>query len=141
MNKISFAEWDIYFQKMMRSCAYLLLLFIFCFQGCINGKSRKDHKRTSKVCDNLYIETFCTFGQGAWGGDRNAEWLTDSTSFRIFLGEVDEGYGKIIIKCINDAVFVTQFPDDLYVNKHLKNPTTKIYQLETLKKMNNLNDL
>ena len=123
--------------------AWRKILFIivgaYFLQGCINDRSRKNHKLTFKVCDNLYTEIFSTFGQGALGGDRDGKWLTDSTSFRIFLGVFDEANGKIIVECKNDSVLVTQYPDDLDVNKHLKSPVTRIYQLNDLKKMSNLN--
>lgn len=110
------------------------------FQACTNGKSREDYKRTHKVCDFLYTETFSTFSQGAFGGDRNAKWLTDSTNFRIFIGEFDEVNGRIVVECKNDTVLVTQFPDDLNVNQHLKEPVTTSYLLKDLRKLNNLND-
>jgi hypothetical protein len=123
---------------------YLLFLSIFIFlvcQGCgINDKNRKNHKWTSTVCDSLYAETFTIFGQGAFGGDRDGRWLTDSTNFRIYLGAFDEGHGTIVIKCKSDSILVTQFPDDLDVNKHLKEPVTKTYRLKELKRLNNLND-
>jgi hypothetical protein len=92
------------------------------------------------VCDSLYTEIFSTFGQGAFGGDRDGKWLTDSTNFRIFLGAFDEANGKIVIECKADSVLVTQFPDDLDVNKHLDSPVTRTYQLRELRRMNNLND-
>ena len=119
---------------------FFAVIFSFAFQGCINDKSRKNHKWTYKVCDSLYTEIFSTVGQGAWGGDRDGKWLTDSTNFRIYLGAFDEVNGKIFIECKNDSVFVTQFPDDLDVNKDLKAPVTKTYRIEDLKKMDNLND-
>jgi hypothetical protein len=126
--------------QIRRKIIFIVLLFGIAFQGCINDKSRKNHKWTFKVCDSLYTEIFSTFGQGAFGGDRDGKWLTDSTNFRIFLGAFDEGNGKIVIECKKDSVLVTQFPDDLDVNKHLESPVTRIYQLKDLKKMNNLND-
>ncbi|HEX5001698.1 MAG TPA: hypothetical protein VFW78_04320 [Bacteroidia bacterium] len=118
----------------------LIIILTYCFQGYINDKSRKDHKRTIEVCDSLYAEEFSTFGQGAFGGDRIGQWLTDSTSFRIYLGVFDESSGKITIECSRDSIFVTQFPDELDVNIHLKSPQTKTYQLKELKKLNNLNN-
>ena len=118
----------------------ILLCSFFVFQGCKNDKSRENHKLTIKVCDSLYAEIFSTFSQGAWGGDRDGKWLTDSTTFRIYLGAFDEAEGKIIIECKNDSVLVTQFPDNLDVNKDLKAPVTKTYRIKDLKKMDNLND-
>lgn len=119
---------------------YSALLFSFLFQGCINDRSRKNHKWTFKVCDSLYTEIFSTFRQGAFGGDRDGKWLTDSTSFRIYLGAFDETNGKITVECRQDSILVTQFPDNLDVNKHLKSPVTKTYILNDLKKLNNLNN-
>ncbi|GAB2842167.1 hypothetical protein GCM10027043_51760 [Ferruginibacter profundus] len=105
-----------------------------------HDKSRKNHKWTTKICDNLYSETFCSFGQGAWGGDRDAKWLTDSTNFRIFLGAFDEVDGGIFVECKGDSIFITQRPDDLDVNHDIKYPVTKAYHLKELKKLGNLND-
>lgn len=126
--------------KISRLIIFIALLLSLFFQSCINDKSRESHKWTFKVCDNLYTEIFSTFGQGALGGDRDGKWLTDSTNFRIFVGAFDETNGKIVIECKKDSILVTQYPDDLDVNKHLKSPVTKVYQLKDLKKMNNLND-
>jgi hypothetical protein len=122
------------------STILFVMLIASIFQGCINDKSRKSHKWTFKVCDSLYTEIFSTFGQGAWGGDRNGQWLTDSTDFRLFLGAFDEGYGRILVECKNDSILIIQFPDDLDVNKHLESPETRAYLLKDLRKMNNLND-
>jgi hypothetical protein len=116
------------------------LLFSFTFYGCINDKSRKNHKWTSKVCDNLYTETFSTFGQGAFGGDRLSMWLTDSTSFRIYLGVFDEVEGRIEVECKLDTVFVKQFPDALDANEHLSNPDTRSFDISELMKKKNLNE-
>jgi hypothetical protein len=116
------------------------LLFSFTFHSCINDKSREDHKWTAKVCDNLYTEIFTTFGQGALGGDRLGMWLTDSTSFTIYLGVFDEVEGRIEVECKLDTVFVKQFPDALDANEHLSNPDTRSFLISGLKKKKNLND-
>jgi hypothetical protein len=121
----------------------LLIGFLFClfFQSCFhNDKSRKDHKGTIRICDNLYYETFSIFGQGALGGDRDASWLTDSTNFRIFLGAFDDAQGGISVECKGDSIFITQRPDDLDVNRDIKSPVTKSYYLKELEKLRNLND-
>lgn len=121
----------------------LLIGVLFClfFQSCFqNDKSRKDHKNSIRICENLYYETFSIFGQGGFGGDRDASWLTDSTNFRIFLGAFDNAYGGISVQCKGDSIFVTQLPDDLDVNRDIKSPVTKSYYLKELEKLRNLND-
>ncbi|XVJ65720.1 MAG: hypothetical protein HEQ40_05980 [Lacibacter sp.] len=118
----------------------LKIFLAFLLVGCANDKSRKNYKWSFEICDGLYNEVFSTFSQGAFGGDRCGKWLTDSTNFRIFLGAFDEINGNITIECKQDSILVTQFPDDLDVNKGIKYPVTKGYLINELKKMNNLKD-
>jgi len=125
------------------NCRLLLTGILICLflQSCFhNDKSRKTHKWTTKLCDNLYYETFSIFGQGAFGGDRDASWLTDSTNFRIFLGAFDNANGGISVECKGDSIFVTQRPDDLDVNRDIKSPVTKTFYLKELQRLRNLND-
>ena len=111
-----------------------LLLFKKC---SIDDKSREDHRRTTIICDNLYVETFCTFGQGALGGDRDSEWLTDSINFRIFIGTFDESEGGFSFKCSGDTVFITQRPDSIAGNPKKASVTT-FYKISDLQKKQNV---
>ncbi len=76
------------------------------------------------------MESYSVFSQGAFGADLNGEWLTDSTSFRIFLGTCDYQYTTISIECIDDAIKITKRDE----NKIVK---TKTYKLSELKKQDN----
>ena len=84
-------------------------IFIFLlvgFIGCINFKSRKDHKYTielcklkSKTCNcNLYIEGY-TVSRAFGSTDIVSEYLTDSNSFRIYMGNFDEGNERLNYNC------------------------------------------
>ncbi len=118
----------------------IALTTIFLFTNCSgDDKSRKDHKRTYKVCTDLYAEVFCAFGQGAFGGSRNVEWLTDSANFRLFLGPFDETEGGFSYKCNGDTIYVTQRPDAISGNPKNSSVTT-LYKIRDLKKKQNLND-
>ena len=46
------------------------------------------------------------FGGGAWGGNVDSRYLTDSISFRKYLGTFDEKDGMIITRCNGDKITV-----------------------------------
>lgn len=76
---------------------------------------------------------FCAFGQGAFGGSRDAEWITDSINFRLFLGSFDEIEGGFSYKCNGDTIYVMQRPDAIAGNPKDTSVTT-IYKISDLKK-------
>lgn len=67
----------------------LTSILIFLLTSCVNEKSRQKFKDSHKICGELTIEQYNVFGQGAFGADLFGEWLTDSVSFRIFIGTSD----------------------------------------------------
>ena len=48
------------------------------------------------------------FAGGAWGGDVDSRYLTDSVTFRKYLGTFDEEDGMIITRCNGDQITVEQ---------------------------------
>ncbi|MBK7389099.1 MAG: hypothetical protein IPN13_12200 [Bacteroidetes bacterium] len=124
----------------MRTTIIAFATTVVLFTNCSgDDKSRKNLKRTYKVCDDLYAEVFCAFGQGAFGGSRDAEWITDSINFRLFLGSFDEIEGGFSYKCNGDTIYVMQRPDAIAGNPKDTSVTT-IYKISDLKKKQNLND-
>jgi hypothetical protein len=68
-----------------------------------------DLSEYQKVCNcKLYLETYMVFGGGVWGGDVDSRYLTDSISFRKYLGTFDEEEGMIITRCNGDKITVEQ---------------------------------
>ncbi|MEP6610227.1 MAG: hypothetical protein ABJA76_00020 [Mucilaginibacter sp.] len=66
-----------------------------------------DLSENQKGCScKLYLETYTIFGGGAWGGDVDSSYLTDSVSFRKYLGTFDEEDGMIITRCNGDKITV-----------------------------------
>jgi hypothetical protein len=107
--------------------------FFFVFKNCtVDHKSRENLKSTNKICDEVFIETYCVFGQGGFGGDLNADWLTDQKNFRMYIGTEDEAHGPYWwYQCFGDSVRVN----------HGKNKAdSKTYKLSDLRKLNNFND-
>jgi|GEM_PF-3103760 len=66
-----------------------------------------DLSEYQKGCNcKLYLETYMVFGGGAWGGDVDSRYLTDSVTFRKYLGTFDEEDGLIITRCNGDNITV-----------------------------------
>jgi len=117
---------------------FYIYYLVFVFSSCVDKQSRKEYKRTVKVCDNLYVEMYTVFGSGALGGDLLSDWLTDSANFRNYIGTFDDAHGGITYKCNGDILFVTQLPD----GQSSSSDTIEVryYLLSKLKEQNNLNE-
>ena len=70
---------------------YIVVFFPLLFlAGCYNDNSKKEHKNTELIGNDIYCETYRVFGGGVYGGDVYSEYLTDSISFRYFVGSYDD---------------------------------------------------
>ncbi len=73
------------------------LLFLF-----ILSCAEKKYKRTKKIIGrNLYVEVFTANSLGL-----NQEYLTDSLSFRIYIGTVDEEHDYYTYQCRGDSLYI-----------------------------------
>lgn len=107
---------------------YFFLVVMF-FSNCNNP----EYKRTDKICDKLYVETFTKFGSGAYGGDLMTEFLTDSVNFRVTIGDYDNYDNSIVYSCKNDSIIVDFITGR---NSKIKVAKTKTYFLQQLIKEN-----
>ncbi len=80
------------------------ILFLF---SCVDKKSKDRHFSTKKISENLYREKYRVFSGGAYSAELYADYITDSVSFRKYIGTHDpsEGYSY---KCNGDSIFVTK---------------------------------
>jgi hypothetical protein len=92
--------------------ALLAILVAYCLPS--SNRSKQYYKNTGTLCNyqtgkcgcNLYIECFCVYGYGYMTTDLNSKYLTDSISFRKYLGVYDEGDEFINITCKGDSIIV-----------------------------------
>ena len=82
-------------------------------------RNKNYYKRTTVINDKhnscarrLYIETYCVYGGGALSTDLNAAYLTDSVSFRKYMGVYDEGPEMIIINCKGDSILTQKITNE-----------------------------
>jgi hypothetical protein len=76
--------------------AYTLLFLL------ISSCAEKKYKRTKIITDrNLYVEVFTANSLGL-----NQEYLTDSLTFRIYIGTVDEEHDYYTYQCRGDSLYI-----------------------------------
>ncbi|WP_316838114.1 hypothetical protein [Pedobacter nutrimenti] len=96
----------------MKVIYYCILIFIL--SGCRN--SQKKHLRTIDICRNesklpcskLYVEVFSDLGVGLPGSDLTYDYLTDSSSFRLFMGKYDDTSEILTADIKGDSIIITK---------------------------------
>jgi hypothetical protein len=92
-----------------------------------------DNTKTNCPCD-LYTEYYSVFDQGAWGTGINSVYLTDSLTFRIYLGVYDEGSEHIKVTCRQETIDVLITSEE-FIDTSWSKPAIiehKIYNLTDL---------
>lgn len=85
----------------------------------------KKYKYTLKLCDhNLYVERFMVNPAGV-----NADYLTDSLTFRIYVGKWDSDHENFSYVCMGDSIFIKK----LYTMGEFQGPEQQAYSLQKLK--------
>jgi hypothetical protein len=99
--------------------------------GCIHYRDKSNYEYTVRRNSNLYIEVY----RVGLIGNITAEYLTDSTNFRIYLGSYDDEQSYIFCKLKGDSVIVEKIAhgkglkfDEMVVGDNVK------YNLADLKK-------
>jgi hypothetical protein len=109
----------------------ILIFPIILLCSCSNRNYSKDiHLLTREIDDSLYHEIYTIYDGGVLGGRVDAVYLTDSSSFRKYVGK-NMDYETIIIKFLsidNDAIIVCKFNSESY-----KVLDANIYHISKLK--------
>ena len=110
---------------------YISILTLLLFSCSMNN-----YKFTTKISENLYIETYNVFGSGAYGGDINMDVITDSLTFRVVVGKYDNYNEFYNYKCNGDSIIIT-------FGMEVGRDSTKIIYSETklISELSQLNNL
>lgn len=114
----------------------IFLLIILISYSC-HSMDNSDHNLTWKICEKLHVEKYTTFGMGAGGADMVGHCLTDSSSFRLYIGSFDEGYENITYDCQGDTLIIDYYSDEK--NSKFFNKNKEYYSTQALKNLNNFN--
>ena len=68
--------------------------------------TKSDHVKTYKMDDDssLFVERYRIAGYGVYGGNIESVFLTDSMTFRIHIGAVDDNH-ELVFKMIGDLIY------------------------------------
>lgn len=94
---------------MKYSIILLLVTISISIVMCTNGRNKKHHKDTTKLIEQLYVETYTDFGSGAFGTDIVSDYLTDSISFRKYVGTFDEGPEYYYYNILGDTIYIEKY--------------------------------
>lgn len=87
--------------------------------------------QTYKSSQHIYLESYCVHGSGALGSDLYSSYLTDSLSFRKYVGTYDDGEEIISAKYRGDSIIVTK---TILTSPYSKKTSTQIFSLKQLVK-------
>ncbi|CAN5296906.1 hypothetical protein BH09BAC1_BH09BAC1_12490 [soil metagenome] len=113
-----------------------LLFCVFLLMSCSHKHDKSNHVFTSQVLDGVYLETYNVFNSGAYGGDLYADYLTDSTTYRILFDTYDTGKERISYAVNGDTVLLSKYTrkskrDKLHLEYTLK---YTVMELQAIKK-------
>jgi hypothetical protein len=115
----------------MKYSAFILFLCLF-FVGCV-----KRFKFTVPICNKLYVEIFNINPAGV-----DEDYLTDSTSFRFYVGNFDNEHENYRYICEGDSIKIEKFAEndkglswqtDNDGRTYLKGDTMKVVEVRTFK--------
>jgi len=90
-------------------------------------------------CKGIYREKFLVYSGGAWSAELYKDYLTDSTNFRIYIGEHEER-SNFDYQCSGDTITVKKFTwDESHSNNKIL--SRQVLLVSVLKKENNLKEV
>ena len=82
------------------------------------------------MCNGLYLEKYRQFSGGAWSAEEYEDYLTDSATFRHYIGSHDE-YGSYGYDCVGDTIIVRKYS---HSEQGKKSTADRKFSLATLKR-------
>ena len=120
--------------KMKNIVITVMLLALFC-TSCGFGDCGEDiHFRTDSISNNIYQEKYRCFCGGATTTDVIYVYVTDSASFRKYVGDYDD-QDYIFVKCRNDSIVDVYQKKDVGVIEHIyKTKMINSYNINDLRR-------
>jgi len=112
---------------------YIILASIGLLISYIKIRDKANYRYTFNRDQNLYVEVY----SAGLIGNLKAEYLTDSTNFRVYLGTFDDERGYIHCTIKGDKILVEKFEHGVETGPkwdELKTVDTKVYNLAELKR-------
>jgi hypothetical protein len=118
--------------KLIKLAIFIGLIFATwkCHRIVFYNKNR--HLNTDEIGDGIYEERFKTFNGGVLMADTQSYYLTDSTNFRILLGQCDE---KELYRCsaMGDTIKAVKYSRRIYYGRETAIDSS-FFSIKNLKK-------
>ncbi|MCR5114451.1 MAG: hypothetical protein K6A95_02070 [Bacteroidales bacterium] len=112
----------------------VMLLAVFCTSCGLGDCGENIHFRTDSISNNIYQEEYRCFCGGATTTDVIYVYVTDSVSFRKYVGKFDD-QDYIFVKCRNDSIVDVYQKKDVGVMEHkYKTKLMNSYNLNDLRR-------
>lgn len=113
----------------------MIRLFLFLAVGltsvkCVNEKSRDKFEKSLRLCNGTTLETFEISRDDNDSSGLFGEWLTDSSTFRQFIGTTDNNYHVMWVECLGDTFILTK-------RDTIKHIDVKTFRLSELQRLDN----
>lgn len=119
---------------------YSSLLIVLCVLiSCKNKNDKGEYRHTTEIEKGLFLEVYRTFRSGALGGDMINHYLTDTISFRVYIGEFDNTIGHYSYKSIGDSIEIQKL-ETSDGGASFNIASKKIYDLRKLKALKNISE-
>ena len=115
----------------MKKFFLLLILFSSCNEQI--NYSKENHHSTYKIGDDIYREVYMLYSGGVFANDVYSVYITDSSSFRKYVGTSRNDQQRIITKLIDSNNIVVVKVEKKISNK-VDTLEKKIYNISTLQK-------
>jgi hypothetical protein len=96
--------------------------------GCHDTSPGGTHFKTELIETDIYCEIFLVHAGGVHGGEKYTEYLTDSNSFRYFIGEYDDNSNISYEFKENDLILIR------HINYNKVDGAVNIYRTDTMSK-------
>jgi len=109
----------------------ILIFLVILLFSCSSRYSKKHHIGTLVIDNQLYYEMFQTYSGGSLASDTYSDYVTDSSTFRKYVGSIFYDDQQLRFKLINkDSLLI------FTINRHKLNDTIeqKVYIISKLKK-------
>ena len=114
----------------------VILLCLCVFQSCSTKSCQNNIIDVVKLSDSVYREEYLFYAGGVFGGDITYSYLTDSMSFRVYVGKYDDNGMIIYNVCPNDSIKAYKITDIGLIKHRYDTSFLQSYSVSVLRENN-----
>ncbi len=120
-------------KRPMNKLIFLLNVLLLTFNACTDKYSKDKLNYVHDLGDSLYVEGYHIYGGGVYGGDVYTEYLTDSISFRKYIGDTEDHESIHTYQYCKGWIIVFKTSENTLSSNQYRLVETNIYDIKKLK--------